>query len=82
MKNRQIRAFAGAFLAYSLSGDTDKAIEISKHFTHNEEQEKFFFLTSIILSKFGFEFSDSEPKDLDKINEFFDNLLRQGELKP
>ncbi len=82
MKNRQIRAFAGAFLAYSLSGDTDKAIEISKHFTLNEEQGKFLILTSIILSKFGFEFSDSEPEDLDKINEFFDNLLRQGNLKP
>ena len=81
MKNRQIRAYAGAFLSFSLLCDFAKVSEIYKKFASNEDEENFLISISIILSKLRLDFSD-HPDDLDKISKFFNELLRQGELKP
>ena len=67
MKNRQIRAYAGAFLSFSLLCDFAKVSEICKKFASNEDEENFLISISIILSKLRLEFND-HPDDLDKIS--------------
>ena len=81
MKNRQIRAYGGAFLWYSMLCDFAKVSEICKEFATNKDEKNFLISISIILSKLRLEFSDN-PDDLDKISEFFHQLLREGKFQP
>ena len=80
MQNKTIRAFGGAFVAYAISNDVKKALEITERFTVDSNQYFFLVTIALILSKFG----DEVKHDTDiqnKVEKFFNVLLRQGQIK-
>ena len=47
-----------------------------------KEDAYFLFQVAVVLAKLGDEFSEDESHTLDKITDFFNDLLREGEIRP
>ena len=82
MKKSLIRSFAGSFAAFAVANDLDKSFEICRKFCSTKEDAYFIFQVAVVLAKLGDEFSEDESHTLDKITDFFNELLREGEIRP
>ena len=82
MKKNEIRAFAGAFVAFAVANDVDKSFEICRKFCSTKEDTYFIFQVAVVLAKLGDKFNEDESHALNKITDFFNELLRDGEIRP
>ncbi len=82
MKKNEIRAFAGAFVAFAVANDFEKAIGICRNFSITKDETLFLFQIAVVLAKLGDKFNEDESHALNKITDFFNELLREGEIRP
>jgi len=81
MEKKTIRAFGGAFVAYSFAGDVDNAIKIIEKFSPTPTDTIFLTHISLVLTKLGWTIGDPYDDDSPAMN-FFNNFLKDGECKP
>ena len=82
MGKNEIRAFAGAFVAFAVANDFEKAIGICRNFSITKDETLFLFQIAVVLAKLGDKFNEDESHALNKITDFFNELLREGEIRP
>ena len=82
MKKSLIRSFAGAFVAFAVANDLEKAIGICRKFSLTEEQAHFLIQIVVVLAKLGDKFNDDSSHALNSVTDFFNELLREGEVEP
>tara|TARA_Y100001936_G_scaffold139960_1_gene136619 strand:+ start:1070 stop:1318 length:249 start_codon:yes stop_codon:yes gene_type:complete len=82
VKKNEIRAFAGAFVAFAVANDFEKAIGICRNFSITKDETLFLFQIAVVLAKLGDKFNEDESHALNKITDFFNELLREGEIRP
>tara|TARA_B100001123_G_C15249415_1_gene1002223 strand:+ start:902 stop:1150 length:249 start_codon:yes stop_codon:yes gene_type:complete len=82
VKKSLIRSFAGSFVAFAVANDFEKAIGICRKFSLTEEQALFLIQIVVVLAKLGDNFNEDESHTLNKITDFFNELLREGEIRP
>lgn len=82
MKKSLIRSYAGAFVAFAVANDLDKSFEICRKFSITKDETFFLFQIAVVLAKLGDKFNEDESHDLNKITDFFNELIREGEVRP
>ena len=67
MDKKTIRAFGGAFVAYSFAGDVDNAIKIIDRFSPTPTETMFLTHISLVLTKFGWAIALDDFKPVSSI---------------
>ena len=81
MRRSLVRAHAGALVAYAISNDVERALDIIRRFT--DDSDNYLLLAGMItvLAKFSQECIQDDPDFLDRANKWFNELLRQEEMR-
>lgn len=81
MRRSLVRAHAGALVAYAISNDVERALDIVTRFTDDSDNYLLLAGMTTVLAKFSQECIQDNPDFLDRANKWFNELLRQEEMR-
>ena len=78
MKRRLLEAHYGAFVAFCIARDLDKAFDIIKTFATKSDDYLFLSGVALVLAKFSEACIQQDSDFLEEVHAYFNEFLRDG----
>ena len=82
MKRCILRSHVGAFVAFCIAKDLDKAFDIIKRFTTKSDDYLFLSGVALVLAQFSEACIKQDSDFLEEVTVYFNEFLREGKFQP